>query len=102
MAIVRGLQWVRSFEVVHPTSVAFIERLQSSLSLARKLSIAAQQRQKALADKRRVDRVYKVGDKVLLSTKYLNLKHREPSRKLLPNGLVHLKSCSVTIVLGSV
>jgi transposase InsO family protein len=66
-------------EVVHPTSAAFIERLQSSLSLARKLLIAAQQRQKARADKRRVDRVYKVGDQVLLSTKYLNLKHREPA-----------------------
>jgi hypothetical protein len=74
-------------EVVHPTSGAFVERLQSSLSLARKLLIAAQQRQKALADKRCVDRVYKVGDKVLLSTKYLNLKHREPSRKLLPKWI---------------
>jgi hypothetical protein len=74
-------------EVVHPASAAFVERLQSSLSLARKLLIAAQQRQKALADKRRVDRVYKVGDKVLLSTKYLNLKHREPSRKLLPKWI---------------
>jgi hypothetical protein len=60
---------------VHPASTAFVERLQSSFSLARKLLIAAQQRQKALADKGRVDRVYKVGDKVLLSTKYLNLKH---------------------------
>jgi hypothetical protein len=60
-------------EVVHPASAAFVERLQASLSLARKLLIAAQQRQKALADKRRVDRVYKVGDNVLLSTKYLNL-----------------------------
>jgi hypothetical protein len=74
-------------EVVHPTSAAFVERLQSSLSLARKLLIAAQQRQKDLADKRRVDRVYKVGDQILLSTKYLNLKHREPSRKLLPKWI---------------
>ena len=74
-------------EVVHPASAAFVERLQSSLSLARKCLIAAQQRQKALADKRRVDQVYKVGDKVLLSTKYLNLKHREPSRKLLPKWI---------------
>jgi hypothetical protein len=80
-------------EVVHPTSAAFVERLQSSLSLARKLLIAAQQRQKALADKRRVDRVYKVGDKVLLSTKYLNLKHRNRLASFSPNGLVHLKSC---------
>ena len=74
-------------EVVHPTSAAFVERLQSSLSFARKCLIAAQQRQKALADKRRVDQVYKVGDKVLLNIKYLNLKHREPSRKLLPKWI---------------
>jgi hypothetical protein len=76
-------------EVVHPTSAAFVERLQSSLSFARKCLIAAQQRQKALADKRRVDQDYKVGDKVLLSTKYLqvNLKHSESSRKLLPKWI---------------
>jgi hypothetical protein len=71
-------------EVVHPASAAFVERLQSSLSLARKLLIAAQQRKKALADKRRVDRVYKVGDKVLLSTKYLNLKHRDSISQASP------------------
>jgi hypothetical protein len=35
-----------------------------------------------LADERHVDQVYKVGDKVLLSTRYLNLKHSETSRKL--------------------
>jgi hypothetical protein len=74
-------------EVVHPASAAFVERLQSSLSLARKFLIAAQQRQKAFADQRRVERVYKVGDKVLLSTKYLNLKHSETSRKLLPKWI---------------
>jgi hypothetical protein len=62
-------------EVVHPASAAFFERLQSALSRARRCLIAAQQRQKAFADKRRVEKVYKVGDKVLLSTKYLNLKH---------------------------
>jgi hypothetical protein len=74
-------------EVVHPASAAFIERLQSSLSFARKCLIAAQQRQKALADKRRLDQVYKVGEKILLSTKYLNLKHSESSRKLLPKWI---------------
>jgi hypothetical protein len=74
-------------EVVHPGSAAFVERLQSALSLARKCLIAAQQRQKAFADKRRVEKVYKVGDKVLLSTKYLNLKHIETSRKLLPKWI---------------
>jgi hypothetical protein len=74
-------------EVVHLASAAFVERLQSSLSFARKCLIAAQQRQKALADKRRIDQEFKVGDKVLLSTKYLNLKHSKKSRKLLPNWI---------------
>jgi hypothetical protein len=48
-------------EVVHPASAAFVERLQSSLSFARKCLIAAQQRQKALADKRRIDQEFKSG-----------------------------------------
>jgi hypothetical protein len=38
-------------EVVNPASAAFVERLQSSLSFARKCLIAAQQSQEALADK---------------------------------------------------
>jgi hypothetical protein len=56
-------------------SAAFVERLQSTLTLARKLSIAAQQRQKAYADKHRIEKSYKVGEQVFLSTKYLNVKH---------------------------
>jgi hypothetical protein len=100
MAITRGLQWVRSnVEVVHPASAAFVERLQSSLSFACKCLIAAQQRQKALAEKRRVDRVYKVKDKVLLSTKYLNLKQIQSSRKLLPKWIGPFE---VVQVVGSV
>jgi transposase InsO family protein len=72
-------------EVVNPASVAFVERLQSALSLARKCLIAAQQRQKAFADQHRVEKVYKFEDKVLLSTRYLNLKHSQTNRKqLLP------------------
>jgi hypothetical protein len=74
-------------EVVHPASAAFVERLQSSLSFARKFLIAAQQRQKALAEMCRIDQEFKVGDKVLLSTKYLNLKHSKKSRKLLPKWI---------------
>jgi hypothetical protein len=74
-------------EVVHPASAAFVERLQSSLNFARKCLIATHQRQKALADKRRIDQKFKVGDKVLLSTKYLNLKHSKKSRKLLPKWI---------------
>jgi hypothetical protein len=74
-------------EVVNPASAAFIERLQSSLSFARKCLFAAQQRQKAFADKNRVEKTLKVGDKVLLSTKYLNLKHSKKSCKLLPKWI---------------
>jgi hypothetical protein len=58
-------------DVMHPGSAAFVKRLQSALSLACRCLIAAQQRQKAFADQRRVEKIYKVGDKVLLSTKYL-------------------------------
>jgi hypothetical protein len=80
-------------DVVNPVFAAFVERLQSSLSFARKCLIEAQQRQKALADKHPVEKTLKVSDKVMLSTKYFDLKHSKRSRKLLPNGLVHLKSC---------
>jgi hypothetical protein len=48
-------------EVVHLASAAFVERLQSSLGFVRKCLIAAQQRQKALADKRRIDQEFKIG-----------------------------------------
>jgi hypothetical protein len=60
--------------VVHPRFAAFVDRLQSALSLARRCLIAAQQRQKAFADQRRLEKVYKVWHKVLLSTKYLTTK----------------------------
>jgi hypothetical protein len=74
-------------EVVNPASAAFVERLQSSRSFTRKCLISAQQRRKAFADKNRVEKNLKVGDKVRLSTKYLNLKHSEKSRKLLPKWI---------------
>jgi hypothetical protein len=82
-------------EVVHPAFAAFVERLQSALSLARRCLIAARQRQKAFADQRRVERTYKVGDKVLLSTKYLNPKHSETNRKLLPKWIGPFKVVQV-------
>jgi hypothetical protein len=57
--------------------------------------IAAQQRQKAFADKNRVEKTLKVDDKVLLSMKYLHLKHSKKSRNLLskwigPFEVVHV------------
>jgi hypothetical protein len=74
-------------EVVNPASAAFVERLQSSLSFARKCLIVAQQRQNVSADKKRVEKTLKVGDKVLLSTKYVNLKDSKKSCKLLPKWI---------------
>jgi hypothetical protein len=81
-------------EVVNSVSAAFVERLQSSLSFACKCLIAAQKRKKAFADKNCVEKIFKVGNKVLLSTRYFILKHSKRSRKLLSNESVHLKSCS--------
>ena len=68
---------------MNPDSAAFVERWQPSLTLARKSLIAAQQRQKAYADEKRKEKVFSVGNQVLLSTKYLNIKHAETNRKLL-------------------
>jgi hypothetical protein len=45
---------------VYADSAAFVERLQSTPTLARKLLIAAQQRQKAYADKHRIEKSYKI------------------------------------------
>ena len=67
----------------HPDSAAFVERLKDALTFARQCLVAAQQRQKAFADQHRQEQVFQVGDMVLLSTKYLKLKHSE-GRKLLP------------------
>jgi hypothetical protein len=72
---------------VYPDSAAFVERLRSTLTLARKSLIAAQQRQKAYADKHRIEKSYKVGEQVLLSTKYLNIKHGKTNCKLLPKWI---------------
>jgi hypothetical protein len=74
-------------EVVNLSSAAFVGRLQSSISFAHKCLIAAQQRQKAFANKNRVEKTLKLGDKVLLSMKYLNLKHSKKSCKLLPKWI---------------
>jgi hypothetical protein len=74
-------------EVVNPAFAAFVERLQSSLSFARNCLIAAQQKQKAFVDKSRVEKTFKVGDKVLLGTKYLSQKDSKKFCKLLPKWM---------------
>src|SRR3569623_367289 len=63
---------------------AFVQHLQALTDRARKCLVAARQRQKAFADAKRTERSFSVGDLVLLSTKNINLKHAEKSRKLLP------------------
>jgi hypothetical protein len=73
---------------------AFVERLQLTLTLARKLLIAAQQRHKAYADKHRIEKSYKVGEQVLLIMKYLNIKHGKTNRKLLPKWIGPFKVVS--------
>ena len=63
-------------------AMSFPERMQHALSEAKRCLYAAQQRDKAAADKRRTEREFHVGDQVLLSTKNLRLK--TGTRKLLP------------------
>jgi hypothetical protein len=79
---------------VSADSAAFVERLQSTLTLARKLLVAAQQRQKAYADKHRTEKSSKIGEQILLSTKYLNIKDGKTNRKLLPYGIGPFKVVS--------
>ena len=66
-----------------PAVESFTARMQKALKEAKAHLVAAQQRQKAYANKRRRDVVFKVGASVLLSTKYIAIKH-PGSRKLLP------------------
>jgi hypothetical protein len=65
-------------------AAAFVEKIKTYTDRARTVLIASQQRQKAFADRKRVEQTYAVGDQVLLSTKNMMLKHAERSRKLLP------------------
>jgi hypothetical protein len=75
-------------------SAAFVERLQSTLTLTCKFLIAAQQRQKAYADKHKIEKSYKIGEQVLLSMIYLNIKHGKTNRKLLPKWIGPFKIVS--------
>lgn len=63
-------------------ALTFPERMQHALSEAKRCLLAAQQRDKAAANKRRNDREFHVGDQVLLST--ANLRLKTGTRKLLP------------------
>lgn len=71
------------FHSESPSAHQFAQTLDTALQHARKCLNAAQQRQKAYADKHRSDVKFSVGQYVLLSSKNINLKH-SGSRKLLP------------------
>jgi hypothetical protein len=72
---------------VYPDAAAFLEKMQSTLTLARKLLIAAQQRRKAHADQHKIERSYKVGEQIFVCAKYRNIKHGKTNRKLLPKWI---------------
>jgi hypothetical protein len=59
-----------------------MERMKETLMKAKENLLAAQQRQKQYADKRRKEETYQLGEQVLLSTANLNNENRAP--KLLP------------------
>jgi hypothetical protein len=67
----------------NPSSVYFLENIQKAIGIAKENLLASQQRQKTYADKKRQDISFKVGDKVLLSTKNLSVM-KGASKKLLP------------------
>ena len=69
-----------------PAVAKYTAELQEAVKRARVCLEAAQQRQKAYADRRRSDVTIVVGDKVLLSTRNIHLKH-PGSTKLLPKWL---------------
>jgi Chromo (CHRromatin Organisation MOdifier) domain len=75
-----------STDITIPAVYRFTAEMQQALAKAKRCLEAAQQRQKAYADKHRSPVKIKVGDMVLLSGKNIELKH-PGSRKLLPKWL---------------
>jgi hypothetical protein len=65
-------------------AAAFVGKLRFYTNRARTIMYAARQRQKAIADRKHINMDHAVGDRVLLSTKNMMLKHAERSRKLMP------------------
>ena len=69
-----------------PAVIRFDNRIQAALKEARECLERARSRQSKHADRHRRDVVFKKGDDVLLSTKYITLKH-PGTRKLLPRWI---------------
>jgi hypothetical protein len=71
-----------------PAAHRFVADFHERMAKAKRLTQGAQDRQKAYADKGRCELKLEVGDKVLLSTKYLNLKSGTTAvNKLLPQWI---------------
>ena len=66
-----------------PAAVDFAKQMQDLLRLAKRRLEAAQHRQKAYADQHRIEMEFQVGQRVLLSTKNLEVKS-SGTRKFLP------------------
>ena len=68
-----------------PSATAFVHGLQDHIKAAKLCLKQAQDRQKAYADTKRRDVSFQVGDKVLLSTRNIQLKkNKDMVRKLMP------------------
>ena len=79
-------------EHVVPSATAFVHDLELHIKEAKKFLQAAQERQKACADKHRREVSFQVGDLVLLSTRNVRVKkNQEMVRKLMPKWLGPLK-----------
>ena len=67
-----------------PAAKQYTEGIRTAVAAAQAAMNAAQQRQKAYADRGRRELSFSVGDKVLLSTRHLKLKHGDGATKLGP------------------
>ena len=75
----------RATENIVPSATAFVHGLQDHIKAAKLCLKQAQDRQKAYADTKRRDVSFQVGDKVLLSTRNIQLKkNKDMVRKLMP------------------
>lgn len=71
-----------------PAALRFVTDLHERMAKAKRLIQGAQDRQKAYADQGRRELIFEIGDKVLLSTKYINLKTGTTAvNKLLPQWI---------------
>lgn len=81
-------------ELKVPAAADFTTGIEQAVQRAKQLLLAAQDRQKAHADRRREQVTYSVGDEVLLCTKNIKLQFNG-TRKLLPRFIGPFKICKM-------